>query len=229
MRTFAPRRSACEVVEVPHADGTTDPDRFGAACAGAACVIFQQPNFFGCLEPAARAGGRGDAGRGACDRRTSTRSRWGCSGSPGAYGCDIAVGEGQSARQPHLLRRPRTRLLRRPRGATCASCPGGSSARRVDRGRPPRLRAHAADARAAHPPREGHLATSAPTRRCCALAATIYLGSLGPDGLRDVAELCLPARPSTPKRRGVPGCRSPSTAPIFKEFARRAPAGRRTT
>src|SRR2546429_71439 len=41
-----------EVVEVPHADGVTDPEQLRAAAAEAACVIFQQPNFFGCLEPA---------------------------------------------------------------------------------------------------------------------------------------------------------------------------------
>src|ERR671938_609965 len=33
-----------DVVEVPHADGVTDPDRVRAAAEDAACVIFQQPN-----------------------------------------------------------------------------------------------------------------------------------------------------------------------------------------
>jgi glycine dehydrogenase subunit 1 len=51
VRTFAPG-FGLEVVEVPHTGGTTDPERFGAACADAACAIFPQPNFFGCLEPA---------------------------------------------------------------------------------------------------------------------------------------------------------------------------------
>jgi glycine dehydrogenase subunit 1 len=41
-----------EVVEVPHDGGTTDPEAVRAAAEDAACVIFQQPNFFGCLEPA---------------------------------------------------------------------------------------------------------------------------------------------------------------------------------
>ena len=62
VRTFAPG-FGMEVVEVPHTGGTTDPDRFAAACEGAACAIFPQPNFFGCLEPApelaAAAGGAG--------------------------------------------------------------------------------------------------------------------------------------------------------------------------
>ena len=41
-----------EVVEVPHDGGTIDPDRLATAARDAAAVIFQQPNFFGCLEPA---------------------------------------------------------------------------------------------------------------------------------------------------------------------------------
>src|SRR5205085_1940177 len=41
-----------EVVEVPHRDGVTDPDDVRRAAEDAAAVIFQQPNFFGCLESA---------------------------------------------------------------------------------------------------------------------------------------------------------------------------------
>src|SRR5438309_3540267 len=36
-----------EIVEVPHRGGTTDPDEVREAARDAACVIFQQPNFFG--------------------------------------------------------------------------------------------------------------------------------------------------------------------------------------
>src|SRR5437868_10857066 len=41
-----------EIVEVPHRAGVTDPDELERAAPDAAAVIFQQPNFFGCLEPA---------------------------------------------------------------------------------------------------------------------------------------------------------------------------------
>ena len=61
---------------------------------------------------------------------------------------------GPDARQPARLRRPELRLLRRHRGvpAPDARPDRGRDARRR---RPPRLRAHAPDPRAAHPPREG--------------------------------------------------------------------------
>src|ERR687887_2687269 len=51
VKTYAPG-FGLEIVEVPHDGGTTDPDRVRAAARDAAAVIFQQPNFFGCLEPA---------------------------------------------------------------------------------------------------------------------------------------------------------------------------------
>src|SRR3954464_6152357 len=51
VKTYAPG-FGLDVVEVPHRGGTTAPDEVRAAAADAACVIFQQPNFFGCLEPA---------------------------------------------------------------------------------------------------------------------------------------------------------------------------------
>ena len=76
---------------------------------------------------------------------------------------------GPAARQPARLRRPVVRVLRRDRGAPA---PDAGPDRRRDhrRRRPPRLRARAADPRAAHPPREGdpqhlHLAGAERARR----------------------------------------------------------------
>src|SRR6187397_1200258 len=51
VKTYAPG-FGLEIVEVPQRDGTTSPDELREAAVDAACVIFQQPNFFGVLEPA---------------------------------------------------------------------------------------------------------------------------------------------------------------------------------
>ena len=51
VKTYAPG-FGLEVVEVPHAAATTDPDELARGRGGRRRVIFQQPNFFGCLEPA---------------------------------------------------------------------------------------------------------------------------------------------------------------------------------
>ena len=62
---------------------------------------------------------------------------------------------GAVARQPARLRRAVVRLLRRPPGVHPADA-GADRGRDRRRRRQARVRAHAADARAAHPAREGH-------------------------------------------------------------------------
>src|SRR5207248_1335519 len=85
-----------DVVEVGHRGGTTDPDEIAAAAQDAACVIFQQPNFFGCLEPAPDlAAAAADAGALAVAHVDPVSL--GVLEAPGNYGCAIAIGEGQAA------------------------------------------------------------------------------------------------------------------------------------
>src|ERR671932_482150 len=48
VKTYAPG-FGLDVAEVPHRGGVTDPHELREAATDAACVIFQHPNFFGCL------------------------------------------------------------------------------------------------------------------------------------------------------------------------------------
>src|SRR5881397_3267257 len=85
-----------EVVEVPHRDGATDPDELREAAEDAACVLFQQPNFFGVLEDApALAAAANDAE--ALPVAHVDPMSLGVLEAPGAYGCALAIGDGQSA------------------------------------------------------------------------------------------------------------------------------------
>ncbi len=98
VRTFAPG-FGMEVVEVPHTGGVTDPAAVAEAATDAACVIFAQPNFFGCLEPAADlAAAANDAG--AVSVAHVDLMTLGLLEAPGEYGCQLAIGEGQSAGNP---------------------------------------------------------------------------------------------------------------------------------
>ena len=117
-------------------------------------MIFQQPNFLGCLEPAPDArGGRERGGRARPIAHVDLMSL-GVLEAPGAYGCAIAIGEGQAAGNwpsyggPHYgFLAARSEFVRR--------MPGRIVGETRRPGRAARVRAHAADARAAHPPREG--------------------------------------------------------------------------
>ena len=85
-----------EVVEVPHDGGTTDPARVAEAADGAAAVLFQQPNFFGCLEPAPELAAAANEAGALAIAHVDPISL-GVLEAPGNYGCALAIGEGQSA------------------------------------------------------------------------------------------------------------------------------------
>ena len=116
-------------------------------------VFLQYPNFLGAVEDLealvpGRQGGRRDR------RRPVRPDRARHPAPAGRLRRRHRRGGGPAARQPARLRRAELRLLRRAAGVPAPDA--GPDRRRDDRRRrPPRLRAHAADARAAHPPREG--------------------------------------------------------------------------
>src|SRR5438309_2913491 len=95
VKTYAPG-FGLEVVEVPHRGGTTDPDELRRAAEGAAAVIFQQPNFFGCLEPAPELAAAANDAEALAIAHVDPLSL-GLLEAPGRYGCAIALGEGQAA------------------------------------------------------------------------------------------------------------------------------------
>ena len=103
--------------------------------------------------------------------------------------------------------------------------PGPARRRHRRPRRPARLRAHAADPRAAHPPREGHVEHLHERRAVRAhgddLRRRSWASAGSVDGGRAVAR-----RRRTTRRRAfarIPGVRSGSGAPFFKEFTLKLP------
>ena len=202
----------------PHRGGVIDPDELAAASADAAAVFFQQPNYLGCLEDApGLAAAANDAG--ALSVAHVDLMSLGVLEAPGAYGCAIALGEGQSAGNWPSYGGPHYGFL----AARCdyvRRMPGRIVGETVDARRPPRVRAHAADAGAAHPAREGDLEhhdepDAARARR--AGDAVVARAGGAARGRGDVPR----ARRST----RASGCRSSprSTHGSFKEVAFRTP------
>ena len=152
VKTYAPG-FGLEVVEVPHRNGTTDPDELGAAAKDAAAVFFQQPNFFGCLEPAPELAAAANEAEALPIAHVDPMSL-GVLEAPGKYGCAIAIGEGQGAGNYQSYGGPHYGFIAAKADYT-RRMPGRIVGETTDAGGQARLRPHAADPRAAHPPREG--------------------------------------------------------------------------
>jgi glycine cleavage system P protein (glycine dehydrogenase) subunit 1 len=176
-----------DVVEVPHRDGTTDPEELGRAAADAAAVIFQQPNFFGCLEQAPDlASAARDAGAHAIahvDLMTL-----GVLEAPGEYGCGMAIGEGQSAGCPPLYGGPHYGFFA-ARQEFVRRMPGRIVGETLDAdGR--RAFVLTLQTREQHIRREKATSNITTNQTLLALAGLVTLSWLGPEGLREVGETC---------------------------------------
>jgi glycine dehydrogenase subunit 1 len=216
VKTYAPG-FGLEVVEVPHREGVTDPDELAAAAEGAACVIFQQPNFFGCLEPAPELAAAANAAEALPVAHVDPMSL-ALLEAPGNYGCALAIGEGQSAGNyqsyggPHYgFIAARSDYIRRMPGRIV----GETTDIEGERGYVLTLQT-----REQHIRREKATSNITTNQTLLALAGLITLSWLGPQGLREVGETCMALAEYAKERIGLPPLFSDRTT--FKEFAVRA-------
>ncbi len=213
VRTYAPG-FGLEVVDVPHRDGVIDPDELRAAAEGAACVIFQQPNFFGCLEQAPDlAAAANDAGALAVAHVDPISL--GVLEAPGAYGCALAIGEGQGAGNPVSFGGPhygfiaaREEFTRRMPGRIV----GETTDVAGERGYVLTLQT-----REQHIRREKATSNITTNQTLLALGGLITLCWLGPQGLRELGETCMALAEHAKERIGLPLLFPEQTT--FKEFA----------
>jgi glycine dehydrogenase subunit 1 len=213
VKTYAPG-FGLEIVEVPHRNGVTDPDDLGEAAQDAACVIFQQPNFFGCLEPAPDlATAAGEAGALAVAHVDPLSL--GVLEAPGEYGCALAIGEGQPAGNPQAYGGPhygfiaaRTEYVRRMPGRIVGETTD------VDGKRAYVL---TLQTREQHIRREKATSNITTNQTLLALGGLVYLSWLGPQGLREVGETCMGLAAYAKERLGLELLFPEQTT--FKEFA----------
>ena len=178
-----------EYVEVLrcYADGRGFRVRVGAEpSAATAGVVFQNPDFLGLVEDGAAITERAHAA-GALAIACVDPIALAVLAAPGEYGADIAVGEGQqlglapSYGGPHVgfiaCREP---LVRRLPGRLVGQAEDG-------RGR--RGFVLTLTAREQHIRREKATSNICTNHSLCALAASVYMTYMGPDGLRQVAEV----------------------------------------
>jgi glycine dehydrogenase subunit 1 len=187
VKTYAPG-FGLDVVEVPHRGGTIDPDELRRAADEPACVIFQQPNFFGCLEPAPDLAAVANE-LGALSVAHVDPVSLGVLEAPGAYGCAIAIGEGQSAGNfpsfggPHYgFIAARSDYIRRMPGRIVGETVDAAG----ERGYVLTLQT-----REQHIRREKATSNITTNQTLLALAGLVHLSWLGPQGIRELGETCL--------------------------------------
>jgi glycine dehydrogenase subunit 1 len=216
VKTYAPG-FGLDVVEVPQRGGVTDPDELAEAAKDAAAVIFQQPNFLGCLEPApdlARAAGEA----GALAIAHVDPMSLGVLEAPGAYGCALAIGEGQAAGNWVSYGGPHYGFLA-AKGEFIRRMPGRIVGETVDLdGR--RAFVLTLQTREQHIRREKATSNITTNQTLLALAGLATLSWLGPDGLREVGETCLAL--ARYARERIP-LEPAFDAPGFNEVAFRTP------
>ena len=187
VKTYAPG-FGLEIVEVPHEGGATDPDRVREAATDAAAVIFQQPNFFGILESAPDIAAAGEEAGAMAIAHVDLVSL-GVLEAPGAYGCALAIGEGQSAGNPMSYGGPHYGFLA-ARNEYIRRLPGRIVGETVDaageRGYVLTLQT-----REQHIRREKATSNITTNQTLLALAGLVHLSLLGPQGLREVGETCM--------------------------------------
>ena len=187
-----------------------------------ACVIVQQPNFFGYVEDVERLSQLAhDAG--ALLVASADPVSLGMFKPPGDYGADIVVGEGQPLGVPPAFGGPYVGLF------ACKSdyvrqMPGRIVGRTVD------TRGEEAYVLTLQT-REQHIRRERATSNICtavaliALMSTIYMASFGKRGLRHIAELCYhKSHYAAELIAGLPGYSLPMDGTFFQEFVVSCPA-----
>lgn len=215
--TYLAGLADAECVTLPHRDGRTDPAAFSAAVSDrTAAILIQHPNFFGQLEAAEEVAAIAH-GCGALLVMSIDPISLGVVKTPGEYGADIAVGEGQGMGNPTSYGGPYVGLFATRRDLI-RQMPGRIVGRTVDAAGRPGF-CLTLQAREQHIRREKATSNICTNQALNALASAVYLSTVGKEGLREVAQLCLSgAHAAFRKIVTLPGFSAPFPCPFFNEF-----------
>ncbi len=214
------------VAEGPAA-GTTDLEALEALLAESdapvAGVLLGQPNFYGLLEPMAEASRLTHAAGGLFVAVVEPVSL-AVLAPPGAYGADIAAGEGQSLGIPTQYGGPYLGILACT-DALVRQIPGRLVGMTTDLdGR--RAYVMTLQAREQHIRREKAASNICTNQALLALAASVWIAALGPHGLRDVAALGAARATELEAALAAAGAPRLHAGPYLNEFVVRVPDAR---
>ncbi len=213
VKTYAAGRP---VDEIPLVDGRTDAEalkkRLGA---DAACVLVQQPNFFGLIEDLSALAEIAHAA-GAKLAVVYHPLAAALFRTPGECGCDVAVGEGQPLGLPMSYGGPYLGIMA-TRKAMMRRLPGRIVGETTDHdGR--RAFVLTLQAREQHIRREKASSSVCSNEALCALRAGAYLAAMGPEGLKDAATQCYSKAHYFAERLAEAGLSRAHAGEFFHEF-----------
>lgn len=211
-----------QIETLPTPNGFLEPDDLKKACDDQTlCVIAQHPNFFGCLEEV-DAISEATHAKGALFVVSFDPISLGILKRPGQYAADIAIGEGQCLGNPMTYGGPYLGLLA-CRQEFVRKMPGRLVGETVDRNGK-RCWVLTLQTREQHIRREKATSNICTNQGLMALKATAYLAALGPQGLRETAELCAQkAHYAADQLAKLSGFRMRFRRPFFKEFTLEVP------
>lgn len=220
-RTYTKHGDA-EIVEAAFDEQTGRLSDLSALDDKTAAVVVQSPNFFGCIEDVKALADAAHAVGALLVVVVTEAISFGLLKSPGECGADIVVGEGQSFGIPMSFGGPhvglfatREKFIRQMPGRLC----GVAYDKNGNRGFVLTLST-----------REQHIRREKATSNICtnqgliALAATIYMETMGKKGLQEVAEQnAQKAAYAKQQIAAIEGYSIPFSAPTFNEFVVRGP------
>ncbi len=207
----------CELVEGERAgDGRSAPVD-GLIDGDTACVIVQQPNFFGCLEDVVGWAETAHAAGALLVASVAEALSLALLTPPGEQGADVVCGEAQSFGLPMGFGGPHLGFLA-ARQSHVRQMPGRLAGETVD-GEGRRGFVLTLSTREQHIRRERATSNICTNQGLCLLMATVYLALHGRHGLRALAEANLAkAEYAKARVRETPGLSLPFSAPTFNEF-----------
>ena len=220
IRTYCHGRDAA-VELVPAKEGATDLAALAAMLDNqVACVVYQQPNYFGLIEDAAALTAAVHAA-GAKAIASCNPISLGLMETPAQAGADIAVGEGQPLGMPLSFGGPylgfmacTQELMRKLPGRIV----GQTTDSQGKRGYVLTLQA-----REQHIRREKASSNICSNEALCALTASVYLSAMGPRGLAQAATLCCSKAHYLQQALAAAGLEPVYAGEFFHEFVTRCP------
>jgi glycine dehydrogenase subunit 1 len=207
----------CELAVVPTPDGVANPAVVAEAVdETTACLVIQTPNFYGCLEQV-EALTKIAHDRGALAIVSFDPISLGVLKTPGECGADIAVAEGQSLGTPMQFGGPFLGIIACQQKFV-RQMPGRLIGETVDRNGK-RCFVLNLQAREQHIRREKATSNICTNQGLLAIRTTAYLSLVGPQGIREVANLsCSKAHYAAKKLCEIDGVEMAFDQPFFKEF-----------